>query len=166
MIEENEQQPEIIEIISWEVPEYEKHSRTKRWYILFGAVMIAMIIYAIFSANFLFAIILIVAGFVLIINDARTPQMVTISLTTDGIFIGRKFYDFDDFRDFSIVYKPNIRVKQLYFEFKSLTKHRLSIPLLDVNPIFLRENLGQYLTEDLERTDQTASEALAKLLKL
>lgn len=166
MIEETEQQPDIIEIITWEVPEYEKHSRSKQWYIIFGIIALAMLGYAIFSANFLFAIILIIAGFVLIINDARTPQLVSISLTTEGLAVGRKFFDYDEFKNFAIVYKPSAGVKQLYLEFKSLTKHRISVPLTDVNPLFLRDNLLKYLSEDDERTDQSASEAIAKVLKL
>lgn len=157
---------EIIEIISWQIPEYEKHERSKLWYILFGIIGIAMLIYAILSANFLFAIILIIGGFILILNDARNPQLINVTVSSEGIFIGKKFYDYDVLRDFSIIYKPTSNIKQLYFEFKSRSKHRLSLPLADINPLFLRENLLQYLTEDLSRTDQSTSEALSKFLKI
>lgn len=166
MAEEQEDQSQIIEIISWDIPEYEKHDRSKLWYLLFALIGLGILAYAVTTANFLFAIIVIIAGFVLIMNDARHPQNVSIALTTEGIFVGRKFYDYDEIKDFSIVYKPAENVKRLYFEFKSKTRHRLSIQLADVNPLFVRDNLLSYLTENIERTDETASETLAKVLKL
>jgi len=166
MAEESDSIEQITEIISWEIPEYDKHSRGKTWYVLFILVTLAILGYAVMTANFLFAVIVIIGGFVLIMNDARHPQSVPVSITTEGIFVGRKFYDYDEIRDFSIVYKPAEGLKKLYFEFKSRTRHRLSIFLADVNPIFVRDNLLPYLTENIERTDESISEALAKALKL
>lgn len=162
--EENE--ATLIEIISWEIPEYEKHSRSKTWYILFVIVAIALLIYAVATANFLFAVIVIIGGFVMIMNDARSPRSVLVSITSEGVFVGRKFYDYDELKNFAVVYKPNYGIKQLYLQFKNRARHHLSIPLADVNPLFLRENLLKYMMEDLERTDQTTVEAISKLLKL
>ncbi len=166
MDENQDQNTGIAEIISWDIPEYEKHARGKAWYLLFALVALAMLVYALMTGNFLFAVIVIIGGFVLIMNDARHPQNVNISLTTEGIFVGRKFYDYDEIDNFSIVYKPTDNLKKIYFEFKSKTRHRLSIFLSDVNPVFVRDNLLPYLSENIERTDESISEALAKALKL
>ncbi len=166
MSEEIENQPEILEIISWEVPEYEKHNRSRAWYLLFALISLGLLAFAVFTANFLFGIIIIIAGFVLILNDARHPHLVPIVVTSEGIVVGRKFYDYDTLLSFSIVYKPAEDVKRVYFEFKSRNRPRLSIQLQDVNPLFLRENLARYMTEDLERIDESLSEALTRALKL
>lgn len=162
----DEEESQLMEIISWEIPEYEKHNRKKLWYILFAVVAVAMLIYAVMTGNFMFAVIIIIGGFILIINDARNPQGVMITIANEGIVVGRKFYDYDELNSFSIVYKPAVGVKKIYFTFKSRTKHHLSIPLLDVNPLFLRDNLNKFLEEDIERTDEPATETFAKLLKL
>jgi len=154
------------EIIGWSVPEYEKHSRTKTWYIAASAIAGLLLIYSLWTANFLFAVIVIIAGLVIIIHDGQEPDMARFSITDEGIVIGKKFYDFDEIKNFSIVYKPKQGVKNLYFEFKNALKHRLSIPLQDMNPLPIRENLLKYLDEDLERTNQPLSESIAKLLKL
>ncbi|MBI4812474.1 hypothetical protein HY798_03495 [Candidatus Falkowbacteria bacterium] len=154
------------EFAAWRVPEYEKHERTKVWYA--GASIIALILlfYAFWTTNFLFAVIIIVSALVIILRDGGEPEMIDVALTKEGVAVGRKFYDYDELKDFSIVYKPNLGVKNLYFEFKSSVKPRLSIPLDDMNPLPIRENLLKYLPEDLERTDQPTSEGLAKLFKL
>ena len=154
------------EIISWQVPEYDRHERTKLWYIIAIIITLLLLLFSLFTANFLFAVIIIVAALVVILHDGREPEKVKVSLTDEGIVVGRKFYDYDEIKNFSIVYKPRQEIKNLYFEFKSAIKHRLSIPLENMNPLSIRENLLKYLEEDLDRTDQPLSEGLAKLFKL
>lgn len=153
-------------IISWQIPEYDKHKRTQGWYVISSLVGVLFIIYSFFSGNFLFAAIVIIGALVIMIHDGQEPMMINFSLTDQGVVVGKNFYDYDVFKDFSLVYKPNQNIKNLYFEFKNAIKPRLSIPLNNLNPLPIRENLLKYLPEDLERTDQPVSEALAKLFKL
>jgi len=154
------------EIVGWETPEYEKHERTKLWYIIAIVTALLLLLFAFLTANFLFAVIIIIVSLVIILHDSREPDMIKVSLTDEGVIVGRKFYDYDELKNFSIVYKPRQDVKNLYFEFKSAIKPRLSIPLGDMNPLSIRKNLLKYLEEDLERTDQPLSESLAKIFKL
>ena len=119
-----------------------------------------------FYSYFLFAVIIIVGSVVVILNDGRNPGLIDFAITTEGIIIGRNFYDYDEIKNFSIVYKPNQDTKKLYFEFKNPMKMRLSIALINMNPLPIRENLLKYLPEDLERTDQPLSENLARIFKL
>lgn len=154
------------EVITWEVPEYEKHERTRQWYIIAAVIGALLLVYAFLTKNFLFFGIVLLAALIIIITDGKEPDKVSIGLTDDGIEVGKKFYDYDEIKNFSIVYKPKLGVKNLYFEFKNAVKPRLSIPLVDRDPIYIREKLLKYLTEDLERTDQPLSEGLAKLFKL
>lgn len=153
-------------IISWSIPEYDKHERQKNWYIVSALVGLLFIVYSFFSGNFLFAAIIIIGALVIIIHDGQEPLVIDFIITDAGLIVGRKFYDYDVIKDFSIVYKPRENVKNLYFEFKNVLKPRLSIPLNNINPLPIRENLLKYLAEDLERTDQPLSEALAKMFKL
>ena len=151
---------------SWMVPEYDKHERTRRWYYTAGIIGALLLVYSFWTLNFLFALIVITAAIIIILNDGRDPDLIHVSLTDEGVIVGRKFYDYDDIKDFSIVYKPRNDFKNLYFEFKNPLKHRLSIPLLDMNPLPIRDILLRYLPEDLDRLHPPASEGLAKLFKL
>ena len=152
--------------ISWVVPEFEKHERSKNWYI--GAVTISLflLIFAIFTSNFLFAIIIITAALITIIHDGKDADPVNIILDEDGIIVGRKFYDYDVLKNFSVLFKPKEDLKNIYFEFKNPTKQRLSIPLFDNHPLQIRDFLLKYLSEDLERTNMPLSENISKLLKI
>ena len=154
------------ELFSWNVPEYEEHKRSKIWYISAISIAVLLILFSFFTSNFLFAVIIIITALIIILNDGSKPINVNIKITEEGIIVGRKFYDYDEFKNFSVVYKPRLNVKNLYFEFNNVLKHRLSIPLNNINPLPIRENLLKYLQEDLERTDQPLSEGLAKMFKL
>ena len=154
------------EYFSWETPEYEKHERTKLWYIEAIIIALLLLLFAFLTGNFLFAVIIIITSLIIILHDSRDPDMVEIRLTDEGIVVGRKFYDYDEFKDFSIVYKPKQGVKKLYLEFKNVVRPRISINLENMNPLPIRETLLKYLSEDLEQTDQHLSESLAKIFKL
>ncbi len=153
-------------VISWMVPEYEKHKRSRKWYISAGIIGLILMIFSIITLNYLFAFIIIIAALIIILHDARDPELVDFSITTEGLIVGHKFYDYDEIKNFSIVYKPRLEVKNIYFEFKNFLRHRLTIPLEDKNPVEIRKILLKYLPEDTERTDPPLSEGLAKLLKL
>jgi hypothetical protein len=168
-----------IQYISWQVPEYDKKERDRQWYMIAVTFLFIFLFFCFFeisnwklvflgvNSNFIFALILILSTIIMIINDGQEPNMVDFKIGPEGVNIGKRFYDYDDLRHFSVIYKPNIGVKHLYLEFKnSLTKPRLSIHLDNQDPIAVRNYLLRYLDEDLERIEPPLSEQLTKILKL
>jgi hypothetical protein len=154
------------EISSWFIPEYNKHHRDKRWYILAIIVSVGLLIYCFFTNNFLFAAIIVLAGVVIVTIDGEEPALLKFIISTEGIIYGSKFFDYDEIATFAVVYRPREGVKNLYFEFKNPLRHRLSVPLNNLNPLPIRENLLKYLSEDLERTSEPISETFGKIFKL
>jgi hypothetical protein len=152
--------------ISWEIPEFEKHERSKKWYVIAGVITILILLFALITSNFLFAVIIIIATLIIIIHDGKEADLVNIIIDEDGVVVGRKFYDYDVLKNFSVLFKPKEDLKNLYFEFKNSAKQRLSIPLLDNNPLQVRDFLLKYLSEDLDRTNMPLSENISKLLKI
>jgi hypothetical protein len=155
-----------VKNMSWRVPEYQHHHRGMVWYIIALLIMLALIIFCVVTSNFLFAFFIIIAGAILVIDDSRHPNKVRVEINEDGLYLGQKFYDFDEFKNFAIVYKPKEEIKNLYFEFKGGVKPRLSIPLQNRNPLLIKNFLIKYLDEDLERTQPPLSERLGGILKL
>ncbi|MCD4761504.1 hypothetical protein K8R32_00930 [bacterium] len=154
------------EIIGWEIEEFEQHERTKQWYIYAIIIALFLLLFSFITGNFLFPVIIITAALIIILNDGKTPMKLRFGLTEEGIKLGNKFYDYDEIKNFAVVYKPRIHVKNLYIEFKGTLQHRLSIPLGDNDPLLIRDNLIKYLSEDLDRTDLPLSESIAKILKI
>ncbi len=151
--------------ISWNVPEYHDHQRSHRWYVIAITLLAILLIYSFLTANFLFAIILIIIGITMTIQDRQKTPTVRFSISDDGIIIGDKQYNFSAFNNFWIYYEPDEN-KMLFFEFKNSIRPRLSVPLLNKNPLRVRSILLRYLTEDIEKENEPISEQLTRLLKL
>lgn len=166
-MEENQTQIDYGEkIAQWDIPEFEKHERTKSWYTKAISASLLLLVFSFLTANFLFAVIIIIASLIFVLRHGQEPDRIKVILAQEGIIVGRQFYDYDEFKNFAIVHKPSQNVKNLYFEFKSALKQRLSIPLEKMDPLSIRKNLLKYLPEDLERTDIPFSEQLSRLFKL
>lgn len=159
--------------ISWEIPEYVKHERSKRWYIIAGLMVLFFVLISVITPNWffdkpnvLFLGIVVIGSMVLYLNDRTDANMLQIILADEGVVFGHVFYDFDEIKDFSVLYKPAQDLNHLYIEFKSPIRLRLSINLMDQDPVAVRNFLLQYLPEDLDRINRPTSETLVKLLKL
>jgi hypothetical protein len=176
------------DLISWRIPEYHGEEKTKRWYLIYGLIGIALLVYAIFTQNFIFAIIVIFAAVLIIILDAGHPGTLEVSISDRGVMVGKEFYSYDQIEDFFIIYEPEQGIKNLYFQFKrfarpslpeseparyswlfwvvNFARTRFTIPLEDMNPVIIRRNLLKYVKENLDRTTIPLSEQLTKLFKL
>jgi hypothetical protein len=154
------------EDIVWFIPEYHKHERGRNWYIAAIGIASVFMLYSFWTGNFLFAIIIIITSIIYILTENEKSIMVKIKLNEEGVTVGQNFFDYDEFEDFAVVYKPKQDIKKLYFVFKNPIKQRLSINLENMNPLQIRKRLLNYLPEDLERTDETLSESLARIFKL
>ncbi|MAG29254.1 hypothetical protein CL632_03900 [bacterium] len=149
----------------WNIPEFHEHKRSRRWYIIAVAAMALLLLYAVLSSNFLFAIILIVVGITMALHDKHGANEVKFELLENGIAIGEKHYSYNSIKNFWIFYEPD-EAKMLFFEFKNGIRPRLSIPLLNKNPLKVRSILLQNLPEAVEKENEPLSEQLTRLLKL
>lgn len=164
--------------IRWAVPEYRRPERSKYWYTIAGIIALICLFLCFFSfegwslvflgarSNFLFALIIIAATIISILNENRPTIMVNVELGPEGVRVGQSFYDYDELKNFCVLYKPKMSLKNLYFEFKASLRPRLSLPLRRLDALTVRNFLVRYLDEDLERTNPPLSEQLTKLLKL
>jgi len=161
-------QPSVVgrELFKWTVPEREHYQHSRRWRMVASLIALALVALAVLTSNYLFSLIILIAAFIIVFNEGEAPVDLDFVVGTEGISIGDKFYDYDEFKSFSILYKPAQELKSLYFDFSSIWRRDLIIPLYDNNPLPIRENLLKYLKEDLERTDESLDEVIGKIIKL
>ncbi len=152
-------------ILAWDMPSHPAYERGWLWYLIAGGIGMALLIYAIITGNYLFGLILLILAIIIALTSLREPDDVPILLTETGCGIGRHFYPYRDVAKFSIVYDPPI-VRNLYLEFKGGLRPRLTIDLTEQNPLEVREVLGTHVREDVERSDESLSEYLGRILKI
>lgn len=153
-------------LAEWVFPETENHKKGKGWYFKALILFFALLIYAIVTANFLFAAIIVMISFIYAFSSFDKPLGVRFRISEDGIRVGRKFYKFSELRSFWIIYEPRENVKNLYFDFTSRIKPTLTIPLKEENPLRVRDILLDYLPEDVEKEDEPLSDIIERVMKL
>lgn len=152
-------------VYEWTVKEYDQPERDRRWYIVMGILGAFLLVYAIASANYLFALLIALFGIILFMHDLVAPGDVPFAITETGIVLGKKYYRFSELESFWMIYDPPA-VKNLYFSQNNILHHRLTIPLLDNDPRPIREYLNQFVEEDLDQEEEPASDKLARMFRL
>ncbi len=152
-------------IFEWEVKEYDEHERSRRWYYIMFGLGVLLIVQAIYTKNYLFAMILVLFGIILYIHEMQAPAEVYFAITETGVIVGRKFYRYSEFTNFWIIYNPP-EVKNLYFRLGGVFRQRIQVPLLDFDPRPIREYLNKFLTEDVDQEDEPLSDRMARVFKI
>jgi len=145
-----ETQTQEIAGFIWEAPEYEKKEKTKSWFIIPAVIAAGLGILGIFTDNYLFAILLVLAFFTFYIYANKPPRMVKFRIDGKGIEIDGRSHEYDGLRSFWIFYDPplqktlSIRSKKTFFPY-------VHIPLADENPAEIRKFLLKFLPEKKHR---------------
>jgi hypothetical protein len=152
-------------LLSWQMPEFAKHEKSKKWYLYFGILIVALLAYAYFSSNILFAVIIIFFTIMYWLLEKRDIAELDFAIAEDGIVIGHKFIEWTSIANFYLIYQPP-RIKNLYFRPKNNIKQLIIIPLLDENPVEVRKALLEFLPEDLEQEEISGLESVGEIFKL
>ena len=159
-----EPKSDIREYLAWEYPERPRYRRGVLWYALMLVVGLGLLIYAVYSANFLFALIIIMFALVIYVTTTIDPGDTRFSVTDEGIEAAGRIYGFRDIDRFWFYYDPP--VKSLYLIMRGAAGSRLRVDLVDQDPNEVRAILGQFVREDLEQIDEPISDILSRIIKL
>jgi len=153
------------EIFSWTVDEYERHERGPLWYAVAFILGVGLILYAMITQNFLFAIIIIMTGVIVGLSTLREPRKILFQLTTRGVGLGREFTPYKELRSFWILYEPPYS-KDLYLDFRNPITPHMKIPLDQQDPLEIRSALMEFLREEINQESEPLSDLLGRVLKL
>lgn len=85
---------EPLRAISWEAPEFHYTEKGGDWYFALGAIVVGCVIAALLLGNFLFALLCVVAGFVLAVAAGKQPSIVPYAVTVRGVRINEELHTF------------------------------------------------------------------------
>lgn len=132
--------------IEWETLEYEHLERHSDWFWLVGLAGFAVFLLAVVTLNFLFAIVIIIATFSVMMYGARKPELIKIILSRRGIQFGDIFYPYKNISAFAIrddqePYKLIIHINRIFLP-------HVSVYFEMINPDQVRKYLAEFLTEE------------------
>jgi hypothetical protein len=151
--------------LEWTFPEYAKSIRSRLWYLVGAAILGLLVLYAVLTVNYLFAVILVLAVLIILYQYFQEARRILVKIGEDGIILDNKFYPWKILKSFWFAYEPPT-IKYLYIETNRQVQRYLPVPLEDINPLTIREILLNYLDEDLEKDDEELDDTLARILKI
>lgn len=149
--------------ITWSALEYEEKERSVDWYWAVGIIALVIAVIAIIYQNYLFAVLIIVAAFTLLLYAARKPREVSIELGRRGVRIGGILYPYATLKSFWIHHHREDRRGRLIIQSEKLLMPYVTIPLPDEpHEDIIHDFLSAYLAE--EEHPESLSEILLERL--
>ena len=152
--------------LMWSMKEYEAHDRGPVWYAVFLVVSFALIVYAVLASNYIFALLIVLLGLMMVTQHLRPPEDVPVLIFSTGIVVGEHFHLWKEVRDFSLVYQPP-HIRHLYIDVVSWRHPLISIDLPeDQDPNAVRAVLLEFAQENTERDHESLTDLVRRLYKL
>lgn len=147
----------------WQAREFIQYDRNPAWMSVIYLVAALILIYAIWTMNFLFAVLIVLAVITIYVFTQRKPKLLDMAIMKKGFKIDNLLYTFDDdLENFWILYNPP-DLKTLYFKRKQSFFPQLIIQLEDQNPMKVRDLLLKSLPEDVEQDESLVDKFSRKI---
>ncbi|MBI2594642.1 MAG: AzlD domain-containing protein [Candidatus Colwellbacteria bacterium] len=155
--------------IQWQAPEFEYNPKDVSWYWLSLIAAIILIAFSLWQKNFLFAIFVAIAWFIILNWANRFPTIWEFRIDDKGIDINlpskktvSKFYAYTEIEGFDI-HIGGEEYKELVFRVKSKFSPFLKINFLSAD----EEKIKNFLTQFLPKKEfsESVADSLSKLVR-
>jgi len=137
-------------LFEWSAPSFTKSERTYKWYLIVGAMILAIIGYSAWQQDwFVIGIVIVVSAILFWYVQAIVPHDVTYKITPMGVYVDDRFSPFSELHSFWLVY--NDKVKNLYLIYRKKYLPALIINVASVDPLILKGYLMKKLPEQEDR---------------
>lgn len=142
--------------ISWSAPSTKK-SRSIDWYWTAGAIAVVLIGYALWTSNWLFALLILIAAATITLNHHKAPTSYTVEIRENGLVVNEGFLPYNRCASFAVRMSEHKSSLVLYP--KTILSGHITIPLGGMSPDTIHTALVEYLPEHPH--EETWIEALA-----
>ncbi len=91
---------EQVRSVTWEAPEHYHIEKGGDWFLALAIITIAVTVAALLFGNFLFALLMALAGGVVAVFSSRPPRIIPYAVTVRGVRIGEELYPFTTLRSY------------------------------------------------------------------
>ena len=148
---------------AWRGEEYKKIPKDRKWYLIAGIIVLAIVSYALVVNSPIMAITFILIGIVGYIHIEKDPRVLDFKITREGIIVGKEIYEFDEAESFWIFYEPPY-MKVISLHMGNNLLPYIHIPLHEEDPTKIREMLLEYLPE--KKQEPSIIDTIERLLHI
>jgi hypothetical protein len=132
--------------LQWEALEHAHREKTTDWYWALGIVSVTMAVISIILSNILFAVLILVASFTLMLHGDKKPRILKFEIKRQGIVIDNMLYPYSTLDCFWI--EEHEESPKVLFKSQKLFVPLLVIPLSsDIHPDVVRDALSMEILE-------------------
>jgi hypothetical protein len=131
--------------LGWRALEYDYHERSPDWFWAVGIITIALSITAVILHDVLFALVIVLSGFVLSLYAARPPKEIDITLNEKGVRVEKVFYPYHTLESFWL--EENETSSRILIKSQRLVMPYIILPIGDADPEDVHEYLLHHLPE-------------------
>jgi hypothetical protein len=133
-------------LLNWEAPEYIKHPKGQLWFMIAGALIVLLVLYAIWTNSWTMAVAFIVFAGVYSITHHKEPGNIRIEVDGFGITVAGRRIPYNRIKTFWIISRPPVvNVLKLLLTEKFMGE--MSIQLGDQDPGEVRTILIRHIPE-------------------
>lgn len=145
---------EPVVALEWQGREFEFTPKSPTWYWSIGILSVGAAVAAFIVGNFLFSIILLLAGFTTALLGSRQPALHTFRITNRGIHVGEQLFKYDNIASFAI---EEQEPKKLLFRLKQGIVATMTVPLAGADHRAVRTELKNRNVEEVDDLDSTVA---------
>ena len=146
------EEPKVV--AEWRAVEGEFVHKTDSWYWTVGILSVGSAVAAFIASNFLFGVILLLAGFTTALLGSRKPALHTFRMSDRGIHVGDQVFQYENIMHFAIdEHEP----KKLLFELKQGVVKIITIPLDGTDHRIIRMEFKNKSIEEVEHLNTFAA---------
>lgn len=146
-------------LLEWDAPEYVEHKKSADWYWYLALGVVLLLIYSAYERSFLFGALVVIGWFTIMLYSARSPKIIKISISENGIQIEQNLYPWTNIKSFWIFSEK----EELLLELKKTLMPHMKIPLGDADQKTAREIISKFIPE--KEQEESFVDNLADLIK-
>lgn len=136
-------------IMQWDIPEYHKYQHGRLWYLAITVGVLAVIGYAMYSHNYVLAVLTVLLAAIIAMHEVRDPKTIRFGLTAHGLFLDERVVPYTRLSRFWVVGDEDVTAPVfLYFDFRGAMRPRFAVPIAADSVDDVREVLAEFVPED------------------
>jgi hypothetical protein len=143
--------PKKESIISWSAPEFIHAPKNTSWYIFMSLVIVALAALFYWLKNYYAIAVVILVPIIFYLLSRGESKKIKYNLNKEGIDFKGKNHDFNSFKSFWVISRPEADI--LYLEPTQKMSPPLTIYLTNIDIRQINNFLKQYLPENKEKRE-------------
>ena len=131
--------------IKWSALEYEYKKKSADWFWTFSIITLTVIVVSIMFDNFLFAAVIALSAFLVIIYSFRPPRTIVFEANRSGIVIEKILYPYASLESFWV--EENDRRPKLLIKPKKKYMPHVIMPIEGIESHEVRDFLDSYIPQ-------------------